>query len=88
VGNAGFVTVTVDGMGSNWTNSDSLFVGGTSFVAGATSVLNAKNGGVVDGANTLRVGNTGTVNLTGGTINNRCINRNTACAWQTNSRCA
>jgi T5SS/PEP-CTERM-associated repeat protein len=61
-------SATVDGAGSSWNNSGSLYVGGGTVAAGGTGSLTAQNGGAVNVAGTLRIWNTGTVNLNGGII--------------------
>ena len=44
-------TVTVDGPGTNWTNSENLFVGGSPLGDGGTGVLHIDNGATVTAAN-------------------------------------
>jgi T5SS/PEP-CTERM-associated repeat protein len=61
-------TVTINGTGSRWSNSDSLYVGGSSSSAGGSGVVNIQNGGQVDVANSLMVYGEGTVNLSGGSL--------------------
>ena len=60
--NAGTGTVTVDGAGSSWTNSGSLFVGYS-----GTGTLTIANGGAVSAASgmqiALNLGSTGTLNI-------------------------
>ena len=53
--------------GGIW-NADSMYVGGTSGGQAGTGTLNVAAGGTVDVATELKVWNTGTVNLSGGTI--------------------
>jgi len=61
-------TVSVTGTGSNWTNNNDVYVGGSSSSAGGTGILNVNTGATVSVTNTLRLWNTGTVNLFGGTL--------------------
>ncbi|GAG11431.1 unnamed protein product, partial [marine sediment metagenome] len=61
--------VTVDGPGSSWTNSGSLYVGGSESSAGGAGELTVSNGGTVNVADTLKVWPTGTVELLGSQIN-------------------
>ncbi len=60
--------VTVDGSGSTWTNSNSLYVGGSDYSSGGTGELSVGNGGSVAVGNMLKVWNPGTVNLAGGAL--------------------
>ena len=60
--------VTVDGTGSSWHSSDSLYVGGNDVAAGGTAGIAAQNGGHVQVDGTLKVWNTGTVTIDGGSI--------------------
>ena len=61
-------TVTVTGAGSTWNNSDSLYVGGSPSAANGTATLNINSGGTVTSSDTLKLWNTGTVNLDGGSL--------------------
>ena len=61
-------TVTVDGAGSSWSNSGSLYVGGSASGAGGTGNLIVSNDGTVNIGDTLKVWGPGTVNLLGGTL--------------------
>ena len=61
-------TAAVDGAGSTWTNSDSLIVGGDGAAAGGTANLTVQGGGLVEVDGTLKIWNTGTVTLDGGSI--------------------
>ncbi|XAM00112.1 PEP-CTERM sorting domain-containing protein [Phycisphaeraceae bacterium D3-23] len=61
--------VTVSGAGSAWNNT-ALYLGGTSFEAGGTGSLGVLDGGTVDvSAGPLKIWNTGTLTLDGGTVN-------------------
>jgi len=66
IGSSG--TATVDGAGSSWSNSSSLYIGGNVGAAGGTGTLNISNGGTIDVTDTLKVWNAGTVDLNGGSI--------------------
>jgi T5SS/PEP-CTERM-associated repeat protein len=54
--------------GSQWNNSDGLYVGGDQGVPGGRGELTVQASGLVRVTNTLKVWETGTVNLDGGTI--------------------
>ena len=41
-------TVIVDGMGSNWTNAEAIYVGGSDSSMGGTGQINVNNGGTID----------------------------------------
>jgi len=60
--------VTVDGAGSRWTSSASVYVGGGSTGAGGAGVVNISNGGLVQVAGTLKVWGTGEVNVSNGRL--------------------
>ena len=60
--------VMVDGSGSIWTSSDGLYIGGDKDSAGGTGELTVGSGGAVEVNNTLRVHNSGTVNLIDGQV--------------------
>ena len=60
--------VTVDGEGSTWSNSGGLYVGGSDASAGGTGSLTVTGQGLVDVAGVLKIWNSGTVTLNGGTI--------------------
>jgi T5SS/PEP-CTERM-associated repeat protein len=60
--------VTVQDAGSLLSSGDSLFVGGRLGSQGGTGTLNVNTGGTVSVTNELKVWNTGTLNLNGGTI--------------------
>jgi T5SS/PEP-CTERM-associated repeat protein len=62
-------TVTVTGIDSTWTNSQSLYVGGGDLAAGGTGIVTVETGATVDVTSTLQIWGPGTVNLAGGTIN-------------------
>ncbi len=59
--------VTVEGSGSTWENSNNLFVGGNNLSAGGAGTLTV-SGGEVSVGGELKIWNTGTVNLEGGTL--------------------
>ena len=61
-------TATVTGANSTWTNDANFYVGGSNTAAGGTGTLNVNIGGTVTVADTLKVWDTGTVNLNGGTL--------------------
>lgn len=61
-------SATVDGTGSTWTNSDSLYIGGSTNTAGGTGTLNITNDGAVTVTNTTKLWAGGTLNLDGGTL--------------------
>ncbi len=61
--------VTVSGVGSTWTNSGDVYVGGYQSTAGASGNLSIHNGGLVEVTNSVKVWATGQVNLAAGTIN-------------------
>jgi T5SS/PEP-CTERM-associated repeat protein len=61
-------TVTVDGDGSTWTNSGGLYIGGRSTGAGGSGVVTVGNGGEVRVGETLKVWDTGTLNLSAGGV--------------------
>ena len=65
-GSTGVATVT--GSGSQWNNSDSFYLGGTSFETGGTGVLTIQDNGLVSVTNTLKIWGPGTLDLDGGTI--------------------
>ena len=56
-------TVTVDGSGSTWTNSNDLYVG-----YGGSGTLNIVNDGLVFVGGTLTIGSKGQVNMSGGNL--------------------
>ena len=61
---------TGDGSGgSNMNTSMSMYVGGNPSAQGGTGILTVNSGGTVNVTDTLKVWNTGTVTLNGGTIN-------------------
>ena len=64
----GIGTATVDGPGSVWTTTGALYVGGNETAAGGTGTVNVSNGGQVDVSGNLKIWNTGTFNLNGGTV--------------------
>lgn len=66
---SGVGAVTVERLGSTWTSSDSLYVGGSEFSADGNGSLQVLTGGAVDVTNTLKIWQLGSVNLTGATIN-------------------
>ncbi|MHC5112515.1 MAG: hypothetical protein ACYTHJ_21865, partial [Planctomycetota bacterium] len=66
-------TVTVTDPGSTWTNRVSLFVGGGPNEVGGSGRLNINNGGAMTVADTLKIWNTGTVSLTGGTLDTQSL---------------
>jgi T5SS/PEP-CTERM-associated repeat protein len=66
--NQGSGEVTVSG-GANWTNAGNLYVGGNSSSAAGTGSLAASNGGTVTVGGELKIWDTGTVDLAGGTLN-------------------
>jgi T5SS/PEP-CTERM-associated repeat protein len=59
---------TVDGAGSTWANSNSLYIGGSSSSAGGTGELTISNDGSVHATNTLKLWSGGTLNVSGGNI--------------------
>ena len=59
---------TVTGTGSHWENSESLYLGGSDLAAGGNGVLNVLDNGLVNASNTLKVWETGTLNLDGGVL--------------------
>ncbi|MDP6637397.1 MAG: PEP-CTERM sorting domain-containing protein [Phycisphaerae bacterium] len=59
-------TATVDGAGSTWTNSGGLYVGGNETSSGGTGLLTVQNGGEVRVGETLKIWDTGTLNLNAG----------------------
>jgi fibronectin-binding autotransporter adhesin len=61
-------TVTVDGVGSMWTNSDSLYIGGDPVGPGGTGQLTVSNGGSVSAVNTVKLWSGGSLNLSNGTV--------------------
>ena len=61
-------TATVSGAGSLWDNSSDFFVGGNSTEAGGTGTLNIQNNGSVKVGTTMKIWDTGTVNLMSGTL--------------------
>ena len=61
-------TVTVTGSGSQWINSDSVYVGGYFMAGGNQGTLNINSSGSVTVTNTLKTYNLGTVNLTSGKL--------------------
>ena len=65
-GGDAFGTATVTGTGSTWTHSDQLFVGGSTLSASAGGSLAVSSGGSVNVANTLKLWNTGTIDLSSG----------------------
>lgn len=70
-GPSGFVssgTVTVTGAGSSWINTGGLYVGGKSTSAGGNGDLNILDGGHVEVAGQLKIWNTGSVIINGGTL--------------------
>jgi fibronectin-binding autotransporter adhesin len=85
VGYSGTGVATVDGPGSAWNNSGTLYVGGNNIGASGYHVgngtLNVTNGGVVKCSNlnmSQSAGSTGTVNVnSGGTLSVNTINGNT-----------
>lgn len=60
--------VTVDGVGSSWNNSDSLYVGGDGVAEGGAASLAVSNGGSVNAASLLKVWHTSVISLTDGSI--------------------
>jgi T5SS/PEP-CTERM-associated repeat protein len=58
-------TATVTGAGSQWNNTSDFFVGGNSIQAGGTGTLNIADGGSVTVETTMKVWDSGTVNLDG-----------------------
>jgi T5SS/PEP-CTERM-associated repeat protein len=62
-------TATVGGAGSTWTNNFSLYVGGNAAFPRGAGTLTVNAGGTVNVTNTLKIWNTGIVNLNGGTLN-------------------
>ncbi|MCW8922141.1 MAG: hypothetical protein OQK69_00730, partial [Gammaproteobacteria bacterium] len=65
---SGIGTVMVDGTGSSWNNSGSLYIGGDATSSGGTATLSISNDAVVNVGDTLQVFDTGTLNLAGGSI--------------------
>jgi len=61
-------TVTVTGAGSTWNSNGSVYVGGSASAVGDTGSLTVTSGGHVGVTGTLKVWNTGTVTLNGGSI--------------------
>ncbi len=59
---------TVTGAGSQWNNSDDLWIGGNNFRAGGTGTLNLNDSGLVTVAGTTKLWSTGTLNLDGGNL--------------------
>ena len=66
IGSNGVATVT--GLGSSWTNSGSMYVGGVSKGAGGTGELVIDSGGLVEVGDTLKIWRHGTVTLNDGTL--------------------
>jgi T5SS/PEP-CTERM-associated repeat protein/autotransporter-associated beta strand protein len=60
--------VTVEGVGSAWTITGSLYVGGSEAAAGGTGTVTVQNEGHLSVGDTLRLWPTATVTLDGGTI--------------------
>jgi len=62
-------TVTVDGAGSQWNLAESIYVGGSDAAARGAGTLTVQDGGAIDVGGTLKVWNTGIVELLGSEIN-------------------
>jgi len=61
-------SVTVDGAGSTWSSTGSLYVGGQEDTAGGTATLDVTGGGTVTVTDTLKIWGAGTVALDGGQV--------------------
>jgi len=61
-------TATVSGIGSQWNNTADLFVGGSSTAQGGTGEINVTNNGTLTVGSELKIWNTGTVNINGGSV--------------------
>ncbi len=59
-------TATVTGTGSQWNNSDDLYIGGSATSAGGSATLNIAEGGLVSVTGTTTIYTDSNVNLTGG----------------------
>ncbi len=66
---------TVADAGSKWTNSGNIYVGGSASGAGGTGALNVNMGGTVEVGNTLKLWGPGTLNINGGTVKTRSMER-------------
>ena len=64
---------TVTGAGSQWNNSQSLFIGGSDSAAGGTGTLNIESEALVTVASTLKLWDDGTLNLSGGRLDAQTI---------------
>jgi len=60
--------VTVTGANSSWTSSTALYVGGSDTASGGTSTLDVLDSGRVDVNGPMKIWDTATVNLNGGSI--------------------
>ena len=60
--------VTVDGNGSLWTTTESLYVGGSDSAAGGTGAVTVSSDGHVGVGGALKVWETGTLTVDGGTV--------------------
>jgi T5SS/PEP-CTERM-associated repeat protein len=58
----------VAGRGSHWSNSLALYLGGTESAAVAKGMLNVRDNGQISVGTTLKIWETGTLNLDGGTV--------------------
>ena len=65
-GSTGEATVT--GIGSQWNNSDNLWIGGNDSEAGGTGILNLYDSGLATVTNTTKPWGMGTLNLDGGSL--------------------
>jgi fibronectin-binding autotransporter adhesin len=61
-------SITVTGVGSQWSNDSSLYLGGRDSASGGTGTLTVSDGGNVNVAGALKLWNNGTVTLDGGSI--------------------
>ena len=66
-------TATVTGANSQWTSSDSLYIGGGSDGMGGDGTLNVNDNGLVTVTGTTKLYSTGTVNLDGGKLDHRIL---------------
>ena len=60
--------VTVNGAGSQWNNSDDLYIGGRDTEAGGSGILNIRDSGLVTVVDTTKLWDDGTITLDGGTL--------------------
>ena len=61
-------SVTVSGSGSTWASADSLYIGGIESEARGTGNVTVSSGGLVSAAGTLKLWNTSTLTINGGTV--------------------